>query len=108
MDLKDAADDLGPPPHIGKPESASGVVTGEPVAVVANPDVNVLAGSIHTRLHLHGARAGMLENGGEGFLEDAQDVQHVLRRHAGELGDFADSPVEVDALLLEALVEPVA
>ena len=29
MDLKDAADDLGPPPHIGKSESASGVVTGK-------------------------------------------------------------------------------
>src|SRR5258708_3456084 len=65
-------------------------------------------GGIDPRLALHLVRARMLQHVAEGLLQDAQHVHHILRREAGKPRDLAHLPVQVDALLLEALVEAVA
>src|SRR5258708_16624769 len=100
------ADHLGAPAHVR--EAVAGPVHGEAGAVVAHADVDVLAARIDARFDLHLVRARMLQHVAEGLLQDAQHVHHILRREAGKPRDLAHLPVQVDALLLEALVEAVA
>src|SRR5262245_6587721 len=51
----------------------------------------------HTILDGDGAHTGVLEDLGEGVLEDADDVPHVLRFERFQLRHIAHLPVQSDA-----------
>src|SRR5579862_2697024 len=106
LDAELRSDDLGAPAHVRK--AVPGPVFGEAGAVVAHPDVDVLAERIDPGLDAHLVRSRVLHHVAERLLQDAQHMHHVLRGEAGELGNVVHLPVEVDPLLLQALVEAVA
>ena len=50
----------------------------------------------------------MLDDVGEDFLDDAQHMQRVFRRHLRHGGEIADGPDEPDPGLLKTGLQPIA
>ncbi len=106
LNIGAAADDCRAMLHAR--DAAARAFAAESCGVVAHLDVDVLAGFIQSGLDGYAGRAGVLHDVGEGLLQDAQNMEDILRRQARKPWHLPHLPVEIDALLAQAVVEPVA
>jgi hypothetical protein len=86
-------------------DAAARAFAVESCAVVAHLDVDVLAGLIQSGLNVYAGRVGVLHDVSEGLLQGAQNMHDILWRQASKPRHLPHLPVEIDALVAQAVVK---